>query len=165
MSNISPKRYSGNRSVAAAPYLSLSPILAHALAVGARKLAAESRDDLAPGAYEVDTTVHIVGTLTVGHDSETASTVTPGADVLLGLVLAKLNTATRESILRELPADFAAAGAEYPEVPEAIVEATEALTASLRRKVSQHRRGSVSGQFAIRPVGGLAERPGFAVVG
>ena len=83
------------------------------------------------------------------------------------MVLAKLNTATRESILRELPADFAAAGAEYPEVPQPIVEATEALTASLRRKVSQHRRGAVSGKFSIKHVGGSASNPlpALSVVG
>jgi hypothetical protein len=164
MATVASSRSRGNRSVAA-PF-TLSPILAHALAVGARKPAAETRDELAPGAYEVSTTLEIVGTLTVGHDSETAATVTPGADVLLGLVLAKLNAVTREAILRELPADFAAAGAEYPTVPDEIVEATEALTAQLRRKVSQHRRGAVSGRLTIRHVGGSASNtPALSVVG
>ncbi len=132
---------------------SLSPVLSHALAVAVKKLAAESRDSLKPGAYEVAENIRIVGTLTVGHDSETAGTCTPSADVLLGLVLSKLNAATRESILRGVAADFAAAGNEYPDVPEEIVEATERFTAGLRRKVTQKRRGAVSGQFSIVNLG------------
>jgi hypothetical protein len=142
---------------------SLSPILSHALAVAVKKLAADSRDLLAPGAYEIAENVRIVGTLTVGHDSETSATHTPSADLLLGLVLSKLNTATRESILRDVAADFAAAGNEYPDVPEEIVEATEAFTAGLRRKVTQKRRGAVSGQFSISNLGVV--KPALSIAG
>jgi hypothetical protein len=132
--------------------LDLSPSLWHALAVAARKPAANCRDGLAPGVYEVCETVRVVGTLSVGHDADTAATVTPGADVLLGLVLAKLNSTTRQAILRELPADFAAAGADYPAVPDEIVAEAEALTAQLRRKVTQHRRGAVTGDLTAELV-------------
>ena len=70
MATVSQSRSRGNRSVAA-PF-TLSPILCHALAVGSRKPASESRDDLAPGAYEVNARLEIVGTLTVAEDSDTA---------------------------------------------------------------------------------------------
>ena len=144
MATVSALRPRVNRPGRRAESLDLSPSLWHALAVAARKPAANCRDDLAPGVYEVCATVRVVGTLTVGHDTDTAATVTPGADVLLGLVLAKLNATTRQAILRELPADFA--------VPDGIVAEAEALTSQLRRKVTQHRRGAVTGTLTAELV-------------
>ena len=141
----------------------LSPIVSHAIAVAAKRLTADSRDQLKPGAYEVAENIRIVGTLTVGHDSTSAGTHTPSADILLGLVLSKMNAVTRQAILRDVAADFAAAGNEYPDVPEEIVEATEAFTASLRRKITQKRRGAVSGQFSIVNLGVV--KPALSVVG
>ena len=46
----------------------IKPLLAHALAVAVEKLAAASRDDLQPGAFEIAENVRIVGTLHVGND-------------------------------------------------------------------------------------------------
>jgi hypothetical protein len=161
MATVSQSRLRSNRS--AAPQSALSPILSHAIAVAVKKLTAESRDRLLPGAYEVAENFRVVGTLTVGHDSETAGTCTPSADVLLGLVLSKMNAVTRQAILRDVAADFAAAENEYPDVPAEIVEATEAFTASLRRKVTQKRRGAVSGQFSISNLGIV--KPALSVAG
>jgi hypothetical protein len=144
--SLSRSRVNGSPSPTTLPS-TLSAVQWAALGVAARKPATATRDELSPGEHEIDVTLRVCGNVTVGHDSETAATVTPSADVLLGVVLAKLNTATRDAILRELPADFAAAGQDYPIVPPAIVEQAEALTASLRRKVTQHRRGAVSGKL------------------
>ncbi len=148
------------------PSREISSELWAALAVVAKKPAAAGRDNLSPGEYAIDEAVHVRGTLKVGHSSMTAATVTPSADVLLGLVLAKLNTATRERILRELPAEFVAAGQpEYPEVPEEIVLAAETLTQSLRRSVTQHRRGAVTGVLtaeftpSLEDMGAVGRRP------
>jgi hypothetical protein len=157
MATVASSRSRGNRSLAAA--FSLSPILAHALAVGARKPASESRGDLAPGAYEVSARLEIVGTLTVGEDSETSATATPDTATLVGLILGKLNGQTRAAICRDVAAEFIENGCEYPPVDETIVAQAEDLMASLRRKVSQHRRGAVSGHFSIKHVGGSASNP------
>jgi hypothetical protein len=159
MATVSLSRSPVNRSPSPATLPSaLSAVQWAALGVAARKPATASRGELAPGEHRIDATVRVSGTITVGHDSDTAATVTPSADVLLGLVLAKLNAVTRDSILRELPRDFAAAGAEYPSVPDEIIEATEGLTASLRRKVTQKRRGAVSGTLSAELVPSLDRR-------
>jgi hypothetical protein len=147
-----------NRSTTLATLPStLSPVHWAALNVAARKPVANTRDDLSPGEHDIDCVVRVCGTLTVGHDTETAATVTPSADMLLGLVLAKLNGPTRDKIIRELPRDFAAAGADYPAVPAEVVEQAEALTFSLRRKVTQKRRGAVSGRLEASIVPSLNE--------
>ena len=153
---------------------SLHPAAWHALAVSARKPATDCRDDLAPGSYPIDVTLRVRGTLTVGHDSETASTVTPHADELLALVLAKLNRQTREKIFRELPAEFEASGGQLPPVALELVESASKLTEKLRRRVTQHRRGPVAGKFQVEAsptktrkpaVSPLSLSPTFSVVG
>jgi len=96
--------------------------------------------------------------MTVGHESTRASSVNPQPAELLGLVLGKLNAATRETILRELPAEFAANGNAMPEVPKEIAEAAAGLLAKLRASKSQVVRGSVS-------VKGVPTRPTLNLVG
>ena len=130
----------------------LSPPLIHALAVAARKPATACRAELAPGRYNIDTAVSIQGILTVGEDTVTASSVTPQADQLLALVLSKLNTATRDKLLRELPDEFVAHGNEMPKADERLLEAVRELLAKLRRTVTRPRRGSVSGQFDMKTI-------------
>ena len=133
----------------------LSPFLVHALAVAARKPAADCRADLAPGRYNINAGVSIHGTLTVGEDSVAASSVTPQPDQLLAFVLAKLNTATREKLLRALPEEFVANGNQMPKADERLVEAVHEMLAKLRRTVTRPRRGSVSGQFDMKAVSPL----------
>ena len=130
----------------------LSPPLFHALAVAAKKPAADCRSDLGPGRYDIDAAVSLRGVLTVGEDTVTASSVTPQSDQLLALVLAKLNTATREKLLRELPQDFVDNGSEMPPTDEGLVEAVREMLTKLRRRVTRPRRGSVSGSFDIAAV-------------
>jgi hypothetical protein len=87
------------------------------------------------------------GGLTVGHASNRASSTGPNQDHLLAYVLGKLNSATREKILRDTAAEFAAAG-ELPAVADANITAARDFRASLRQKVTQHVRGSVRVEYA-----------------
>ena len=95
---------------------------------------------IAPAAGEVS----LFADVTVGFDSTRASSSGPRADELLAVVLAKLNTATRERILRDLPDEFAANGNELPAVAPALIEQCGAMLKRLRGKVSQTVRGAVS---------------------
>ncbi len=88
------------------------------------------------------------GALTVGHASQRASSTGPNQDHLLAYVLGKLNSATREKILRDTAAEFAAAGNELPTVDEAEISAARDFRAGLRQKVSQQVRGSVRVEYA-----------------
>jgi hypothetical protein len=130
----------------------LSPPLIHALAVAAKKPAAECRSDLAPGRYDIDAAVSVRGVLSVGEDTMTASSVTPQPDELLAHILSKLNTATREKLLRELPEEFVANGNEMPAAEESLVEAVREMLTKLRRRVSRPRRGAVSGTFDMKVI-------------
>ncbi len=108
---------------------SLSPPLIHALAVAARKPATQCRPELLAGRYDIDAAVSIQGILAVGEDTEAASSVTPQPDQLLAFVLGKLNTATREKLLRELPEEFAANGNDMPETDDSLVDAVHDMLA------------------------------------
>ena len=134
-----------------------------------------NRDDLPAGsAYIVNLLVTgeidgqpieqaLSAVLTVGHDSTRATSATPAVDRLIGSILAKLNTVTREAILRELPEQFEAAGCVPPEVPADVVEKTAGMLKRLRAKQSQAVRGSVSVKYRLPAA--AKPRPRFAVVG
>ena len=83
-------------------------------------------------------------TINVGHSSQRASSVNPQPAALLALVLSKLNTATREKILNELPADFVANGNAIPEVAKDLTDAADNLLSKLRASKPQTVRGNVS---------------------
>lgn len=134
--------------------------LFHTLAKAADKEAI--RDDLRAGSCQiVNATISgdidgaafqplaISAVLTVGHDSQRASTVTPAVPHLIASILAKLNGQTRDAILRDLPNDFDAAGCKLPEVPAELIERTEAMLIRLRAKVSSPVRGSVSCKYSV----------------
>lgn len=128
----------------------LSTPLLHALAVAARKPASDCRADLSPGRYTIDAGISLEGILTVGEDTVAATSATPQSDMLLAFILAKLNSATREKLLRELPEDFATGGYEMPQADESLVDAVRDMLANLRRTVTRPRRGSVSGQLDLK---------------
>lgn len=90
--------------------------------------------------------------LTVGHGSERATSQTPQANVLIGYLLSKMNEATREAVLRDLPEQFdPAAENGYPEFDAAISEASNAMLKKLRAKVRVEVSGSISCQYEHCP--------------
>lgn len=96
--------------------------------------------------------VAIKSILTIGHDSQRASSSGPDTAELVGCILMKLNEATRNSILRELPAIYAEQGCELPVVPREIAAATDAMLKSLRSKKQIDVRGSVSCKYSIEKI-------------
>jgi len=93
--------------------------------------------------------LRIAGKLTVGHEQTRSSSTAPAAGHVLALVLAMLNQATREKILRELPETFAAAGGVLPEADQAIVEAANGLFARLRAKIETTAKGPVACNYTL----------------
>jgi len=91
----------------------------------------------------------VESSLSVGADSVRASSSAPNTEHLLGLVLSKLNAATREKILRELPEMFAKAGNKLPEVDELLVDLAKSLLQRLRAKQTKTIKGSVSCHYQI----------------
>jgi len=73
----------------------------NALAIS--KIAAKAaRENLAPGVYDIDTVVAVVGTLTIGEDYDQRITAAIPALKLLGVALSKLNGVTIASLLSEI---------------------------------------------------------------
>jgi hypothetical protein len=130
------------------------------------------RDDLSAGtAHTIDLAVsgtvdgeeffeHIVGQLSVGHDSQRASSANPPLDKLIGYILSQLNESHRNAILR-LPALYAEQGCELPEVSPAIAAETDAFLKKFRAAKTAKVRGSVS--FKRCPVD--SDSAAFSVVG
>jgi hypothetical protein len=87
--------------------------------------------------------------VSVGHDSTRASSATPDLGHLIGAILSKLNEATREAILRDLPEQYAAAGCQLPEVSQEIADKTDAMLKRLRAKRTINVRGSVSVKYCL----------------
>jgi hypothetical protein len=147
--------------------VNVSSIAWHALAKVAAKEG--SRDDLQPGSSHVcrlsvngdidgrefDESFEAI--LSVGHDTTKASSATPELPLLVANILAKLNAATRESVLRDLPEVFAANGGKLPAVDAAITGAAESMLQRLRAKSTVTARGAVTCKHSLRP--------SFALVG
>jgi hypothetical protein len=84
--------------------------------------------------------------LTVGYGSQAATSSLPNVGAIVGHILARLNAATREAILRELPAAYAAAGGKL-EVTAEIEAAAEGLLSKLRATKQIAKRGPVSCKY------------------
>ena len=87
-------------------------------------------------------TAEIAAGVHVGRLSTRASSVGHSQDHLIAAILAKLNTTTRDKVLRDLPDEFERVGGLPPVTDEALA-AVEAFRKRLRAKVSQQVRGSV----------------------
>jgi len=124
-------------------------------AVGAVAAKEGKRDDLIDGISSavcaritgtVDglefTPIEVQSVLTVGHESERASSSLPQQAHLLAIVFSKLNVATRKAAMRVITEEFAASG-EYPEVAEAVEAEVEDFLSGLRQSKKQIVRGAV----------------------
>jgi len=137
--------------VAAAAYTALAK-------VGGKEA---NRDDLAAGATHAvrlaiagqidgeEFETYIAADLSVGHDSTRASSTGPKQGELIAVILGKLNTATRDKILRELPEEFAANDNQLPAVDTTAVDAVDSMLKRLRAKKTQNVRGSVSCSYRL----------------
>jgi hypothetical protein len=140
----------------------LSPVTAAAWAALEKVASKEGgRDDLAAGARhvvrltltgEVDGMPFeqsIAGVLTVGHDQRRAASTTPAQPRLVAAILAKLNQVTRNRVLRELPAEFAASGGMLPVDDDALVTAAEEMLRKLRAEHEVVARGAVRCEYKL----------------
>ena len=87
--------------------------------------------------------------VSIAHDHERASSVTPQQSKLIAFILSKLNRSTRESILKNIPCEFVEHGQQIPEVDESIVQQSEKMLAELRSTKRVSARGAVRCEFSI----------------
>jgi len=86
--------------------------------------------------------------LSVGHGYTKASPSGPPAAHLLACILSKLNEATRQKLLDELPELFARAGG-LPEVEHDLVDAAERMLRRLRNKAPVAQNGPISCRYVL----------------
>jgi len=87
--------------------------------------------------------------LSVGHSSRRGKSVAPNPTALVALILSKLNTATRERLVRDLPELFAAAGNRLPEVEPVMLTLADSLVTRLRAKETHLVEGTVSCRYML----------------
>jgi hypothetical protein len=182
MSTVPFSQPTGNDQTAAGPSrAAIGAVAWHALSRIADK--ESCRDDLRAGGVHV-INLAISGSvdgqpvresvdaiLTVGHDSERASSSLPAVGHLIAAILAKLNTATREAVLANLPTEFAQNGYQLPIVPDTLIAQATAMLVRLRATQTVPVRGSVACKYAKRAESPAKQpkrssrRPSLAVVG
>lgn len=91
----------------------------------------------------------IRGQLTVGHSTEKSSSATPNLAHIVGAILGKLNLATREAVVRDLPAEYAAGGQCLPELSVGLAAQAESLLVALRQTKRVISRGAVKCNYAL----------------
>ncbi len=86
----------------------------------------------------------LAGRLTVGADYTRSASATPSIDRVVAAILGKLNTKTREAVMRDLVAEFTANSGELPDAGSGVAEEAAQFLSRLRATKSVDARGPVS---------------------
>ncbi len=81
--------------------------------------------------------------VSIGSDLQKATSAIPDLPKLIALILAKLNRATRERLLQDIPNEFFENDHEIPNCSEVIVDQTERMLKKLRREKQIFVKGPV----------------------
>lgn len=135
--------------------LNTTNLFALATAVSDKVCKAE-RPNLMPGEYEIDTTINIKGTMTVGEDYDVAPTVSIPLIETVALLLKRMGfqrdgaiTIIREVFSEAIALNGRGKGAllkEMPELAAAITMVREEIISKLDR---QDRKGVIKSNFTI----------------
>jgi hypothetical protein len=91
----------------------------------------------------------LVGNLSIGHAQQRATSATPQLPQLLAYILGKLNAATRDRILVDVPHDFRENGQQLPEVDTEMLKQTERLLSQLRQSKTVTARGNLRCEYTL----------------
>ncbi len=91
----------------------------------------------------------IVSIVSIGHRQEKSSSVNPQVAELIAYMLSKLNTATRERILADVPSEFRDNGQQLPELSKELVNAAKAMLKQLRETKTVTARGPVRCEYTL----------------
>ncbi len=87
--------------------------------------------------------------LSIGFEQEKASSVNPQVPQLIALILSKLNRATRNRILSDIPTEFCDNENSLPETSPVLVDEVEHMLKRLRRSKTVHARGPVRCEYTL----------------
>jgi len=108
--------------------------------------------DLKTGEYDVDLMVRLKGRITKGPPGESASTVTPEVETLIGHLIGQLEEREQDKLLDHLHELYEKHGQQMPKVEQAILDRVNRMLHRLRRVVSTPRAGATSGSIDILPL-------------
>ena len=87
--------------------------------------------------------------LSIGHRQTRSSSVNPQVPQLIAWILGKLNSATRNRILLDLPVEFVDNQNQMPEPNLVLVSEVEHMLKQLRKTKTVEARGSVRCEYSI----------------
>jgi len=87
--------------------------------------------------------------VSIGESQTKSSSVNPQMPELVAWILSKLNSATRERILADLPEEFVELGG-MPESSDALVDKSNALLKQLRQTRTVNARGPIRCQYVFK---------------
>lgn len=90
--------------------------------------------------------------LSVGHTLSRSSSVNPQVPELIAWILSKLNRATRNRILADLPDEFAAGGNSIPVTSEVLVSEVEHMLRQLRQTKNIQTRGPIRCEYSLQAI-------------
>lgn len=87
--------------------------------------------------------------LSIGFEQTKASSVNPQLPQLIALILSKLNRATRNRILSDIPTEFCDNENSLPETSPVLVDEVEHMLKRLRRSKTVQARGPVRCEYTL----------------
>lgn len=87
--------------------------------------------------------------LSIGFEHQKSSSVNPQVPQLIALILSKLNRATRNRILSDIPTEFCENSNCLPETSPVLVDEVEHMLKRLRRSKTVHARGPVRCEYTL----------------
>ena len=85
----------------------------------------------------------------IGHQQQRASSVNPQVPELIAYILSKLNTATRNRILTDIPAEFLENDCQLPDAGPVLLDEAKHLLQQLRRTKSVTARASIRCEYSL----------------
>jgi hypothetical protein len=87
--------------------------------------------------------------LSVGFEQTKSSSVNPQVPQLIALILSKLNRATRNRILSDIPTEFCDNENQLPDISPVLVDEVEHMLKRLRRSKTVQARGPVRCEYTL----------------
>lgn len=87
--------------------------------------------------------------VSIGQEQEKSSSVTPQVPILVAYILSKLNSATRDRLLSDIPEDFLENDNQLPDVDAGVLDEAKQMLKKLRNSKTVTARGPIRCEFTF----------------
>jgi len=91
----------------------------------------------------------LTSVVTIGHEQEKSSSVTPQVPELVAYILSKLNSATRDRLLNDIPKEFVECGNRLPTPSPVLVDEAKHMLKKLRETKTVVARGAIRCEYTM----------------